>query len=441
MTNEPSKLPHSLDAERAVLGSVLIRPSVFGELDGILVADDFLIPGHREVWLAMRECDRRGHLDVLAVADELEVRGLLSRLEGGAGYMLTLSGSVPTAEGARHYALLVREKAVLRRLIALATEVASLAAGDCDLAELLAETRARIDALEVPTDDGPVRVGDAIEAAKDVIEARARDPRVGAVASGLRDLDACVGGFRAGQSIVVAANPGSGKSSFAWSTAIRASMAGVPALCFSLEMSRQELIERAITFAGNVPGLTSRELDLRAWDQIGKATAALKPLPLWVDDRKLSIGRIMAEARRWRSRHAREGLALLVVDYLGLVRSDGRSENRQNEVAAMSRAFKTLAGDLKCPLLLVAQLNRQNMTGGTPREPALSDLRDSGAIEQDADMVIFPWTMDADTKLIVAKHRNGATGTIKVKWRPELMAFYDDEGPDAFVASGDTRDI
>jgi len=438
MSNAPNP-PHSIDAEKAVLGSVLIKPTVFSELAGMLATDDFFIPAHREIWDAMRECDRRGTLDVLTVMDELRVRGMIQRLDGGEGYMLELSGAVPTAESARHYTELVRERAVRRRLIALATETAMRAAGSAELGELLAETRASIDALEVPADDGPVRVGDALDEAKDAIEARAKNTRTGSVPTGLMSLDGMLGGLRPGQQIVVAANPGGGKSSLAWVTAIRAAMAGVPALCFSLEMSRQELIERALTFVGEVPGITNGDVDLAKWDKIHKADRQIRGIPLWVDDRKLSVGRIAAEARRWRSRYARGGLALLVVDYLGLVRSDGRAENRQLEVAAMSRAFKVLAGDLKCPLILVAQLNRQNVTGGVPRMPVLSDLRDSGAIEQDADIVLFPWIQGADTQIIIAKHRNGETGIVKqVRWRGDLMAFFDDHGAD-FGAVGTER--
>jgi len=433
------RLPHNYDAEMATLGSVLIRSDVFPELAGILATDDFLLPAHREIWEAMQACDRRGHLEALSLLDELRVRGMVGRLPEGEGYILTLSNVVPTAEAARHYARIVRDKAVRRRLIAVCKETAARAGGDAGLDELLVELRQSIDSLEAPSEAGPVRIGDILDDATAAIERRAAEPSIAAVMTGLRALDEIIRGFRPGQQIVVAANPGGGKSSFAWTTAIRAAMAGVPALCFSLEMSVQELTERALTFAGNVPGVTAGDLNLEEWRKVRVAQKNLQPLPLWVDDRKLSMGRIAAEARRWRAQHAREGLALLVVDYLGLVRSDGDAENRQLEVAAWSRAFKTLAGDLKCPLILVAQLNRQNMSGGTPREPVLSDLRDSGAVEQDADMVIFPWREGTLAKLIVAKHRNGATGAAKkIIWRGDLMAFYDDVGPGfAPVPTGD----
>ena len=150
-------------------------------------------------------------------------------------------------------------------------------------------------------------------------------------------------------------------------------------------------------------------------------------------------GRIAGEARRWRSRFAREGQAMLVVDYLGLVRSDQRAENRQLEVAAMSRSFKQLAGDLDVPLVLVAQLNRQNVSGGIPRQPLLSDIRDSGAVEQDADIVIFPWRDGASAELIVAKHRNGETGTVPVRWDGELMTFFDDDTSGGSFAAEEGR--
>ncbi|HEY4188331.1 MAG TPA: DnaB-like helicase C-terminal domain-containing protein [Polyangia bacterium] len=423
-----TSLPHNLEAERSVLGSVLIRPSLFAELDGVIATDDFFLPAHRETWEAMRACNP---LDTMTLFEEMSRRGQLARWEKGAADLMALSNEVPTAENGPHYARIVREKAILRRLIALTLETASRAGGDCSLAELLTETRTALDRLEVPTDNGPVRVGDALDRATDVIEARAREPEKHAVMSGLAGLDSVTGGFRPGQVVVIAANPGAGKTALAFTSAIRASMAGVPALVFSMEMSRQELVERAITFAGNVPELARGRVDLGTWQKIRAGTARLRPLPLWVDDRKLSMGRIAAEARSWKGRHARDQRALLVVDYLGLVRSDSRSENRQLEVAAMSRAFKQLAGDLGMPLFLVSQLNRENTKGGERRRPVLSDLRDSGAIEQDADIVIFPWHDGALSELIVAKHRNGRTGTIPVKWRGDTMAFYDDTGDDS----------
>jgi len=433
-------IPHNLDAERSVLGGVLIKPAVFGELDGVLQVDDFFLPAHREIWDAMASIGRRSDpIDLVTLADELRVRGMIGRLEGGEAYLLTLYNNVPTAENVGHYAKLVKQKAILRRLIALAIETAARAAGDCDVDELLAEAREGLGRLEIVGGDGPVRVGDALEAAKDAIEARAANPERGGIMSGLVALDGVLGGFRAGQQIVVASNPGAGKTSFAWSSAIRAASAGVPSLCFSLEMKRQEMVERAITFAGEVPGIGRGSVSYDAWQKIRAAETKLRPLPLWVDDRKLSMGRIAAEARRWRARHAPDGLALLVVDYLGLVRSDMKAENRQLEVAAMSRAFKQLAGDLDVALILVAQLNRQNVAGGIPRKPVLSDLRDSGAIEQDADIVIFPWRDGPISELIIAKHRNGSVGTVPVVWRGDLMAFYDDTGAE-FSPAGASDD-
>lgn len=416
------KLPHSIEAERATLGSLLIAPHRLAELAGSLATDDFFIPAHREIWEAMGACDQ---LDTVTLMAELETRGVLARMEGGIAYLLALSGSVATAENAPHYARLVREKATLRRLIALALDVSCRAGGDCELGALLTETRAALDKLDVPSEAGPVRVGDVLGGVQDAIEARAQAPAQHAVMSGLRDLDKVIGGGRGGQQIVIASNPGAGKTSLGWGWALHAAFEGIPALCFSLEMKTQEMVERALTRESRVHGIARADIDVNGWRDIRAAASRLRPLPLWVEDRKLSLGRIASEARRWRSRFARDGRALLVVDYLGLVRSDLRAENRQLEVAGMSRAFKQLAGDLDLPLLLVAQLNRQNVSGGIPREPVLSDLRDSGAIEQDADIVIFPWRDGNEASLIIAKHRNGHTGKVPVRWDGELMSFFD----------------
>jgi replicative DNA helicase len=442
MTDSNLKLPHSLEAEKAVLGSVLLAPHRRAELDGSLSTDDFFIPANREVWDAMGACQP---LDTVTLMAELERRGVTGRLAGGVTYLLELTRAVGTAENATHYARLVREKAILRRLIALALETSIRAGGECNLGELLTETRAALDKLDVPSEAGPVRVGDALDAVQEAMDARQQAPTKHAVMSGLTALDHVIGGFRAGQVIVVASNPGAGKTSFAWSTAIRAAFEGIPSLAFSLEMKTQEMVERALTFTSRVQGIARGDLDVDKWHEIRAAAGRLRPIPLWVDDRKLSLGRIAGEARRWRSRHARDGRALLVVDYLGLVRSDAKAENRQLEVAGMSRAFKQLSGDLDVPLLLVAQLNRQNVSGGLPREPVLSDLRDSGAIEQDADIVIFPWReppgagADPTTAtLIVAKHRNGQTGKVNVRWDGELMAFFD--APTGYSDNRDWRD-
>lgn len=443
MTNLPTNrdLPQNAEAERSVLGSVLIRPSSLDEVVGFLGADDFLGISHRCIFAAMVALAKAGDVvDVITIAEELRKRDELGRLDGGEVYLLGLSNAVPTAENARHYGKIVRDLAVLRRIIATCVQAASRAHGDVESAELLADLRTELASLETAADGGPQRIGDGIDAALDVLEQKAAKPDEYVVLSGIREFDKAIGGHKAGQLIVVAARPGGGKTSHALSTAIRVATTQIPVLVFSLEMKRQELIERAIAFAAKVTGsrLTNGDLDYSAWEKIRQSRKSLGPIPLWLDDRKLGCGALCAEARRWRARFTQGRRALVVIDYLGLVRSDDRSQNRAIEVGAMSRAFKTLAGDLDCPVMLVAQLNRESVKGDGPaRRPKLSDLRDSGEIEQDADMVIYPFREgEAEqasgpargpepAELIVAKHRNGPTGAVEVDWDGRFMAFYD----------------
>jgi replicative DNA helicase len=220
----------------------------------------------------------------------------------------------------------------------------------------------------------------------------------------------------------------------------------VPVLIFSLEMKRQELLERALSGQSGIDGrhIVSAQLGVRDWDALHAAGAALREAFVWIDDRKLTTSRICSEAMRWREKTRRrkaktgdkpDDRALVVVDYLGLVRTDRRGENRNLEVAAMTAAFKALAGDLDCPVMVLSQLNRSSAKD--KRKPVQSDLRDSGAIEADADMVIFPWHPEADegdkrmppeiidATIIVAKHRNGPMGEVDVKFRPSTTQFLD----------------
>lgn len=431
--------PHSLDAERSVLGSILIRPAALHDVAAVIASpDDFFLPAHREIFGVVVELSKSGDpIDAITVSNALGAK--LDRMEGGIGYLLELTGAVPTAENARHYAKVVRGKATLRRIISACAEAQSRAYGDADEGEVLSDLRASLASVELADEGGPVRLGEILEDVLDVIEKRATAPEKYGVTSGLGKFDEKIGNFKEGQQIVIAARPGGGKSAHAWSTAIRATMAGVPALAFSLEMSKQQLGERAFALTASVPGfhLSRGRVDYGDWGRIRDARKVLGPLPLWLDDRKLTCARICAEARRWRAKYAPDGLALLVIDYIGLVRSGERSENRAQEVAGMSRTFKLLAGELKCPLLLVSQLNRESAKLG-PRKPMLSDLRDSGAIEQDADMVIFPWRENETEQggpshgpeaatLIVAKNREGPTGEVDVEWDGRYMAFFDQE--------------
>lgn len=440
--------PHSIEAERCALGSVFIRASALNDLAELQV-DDFFLPAHREIFDAMRAVAARHRaLDPITVGDELKACDMLQRLPepGGYSYLNELANATPTAENVRHYAKIVGDKSTLRRIIATCAEAQSRAYGEANVEEVLNDLRARAGEIELAGIGGPVRVGDRINAILDEMEKRGQRPQEYLVPTGLARFDRKIGGLRANHLIVVAANPGRGKTALVWCIAIRAALLGIPVLVFSIEMSEEELIERAISFQARINGraVSLGRLNSGQWYTAGLAADQLTtikqegkpdlPVPLYVDDRKHKMSRLVAEARRWRARHP-DPRALIVVDYLGLVEPDMDERTREREVAKMSRQFKDLAHKTRAnaPVILCSQLNRDNIgKDGKMRPPVLRDLRDSGAIEADADMVICPWWNGEPNdhgphpaELLILKHRGGARGVIDTVWEPEFTTFSD----------------
>jgi len=434
--------PTSKDSEMAVLGAVLLYPYLLAELADTRV-DDFMFPVHRDILEAMRAVEA---VDSITVFDEMDRRGVAKRLEGGIAYLGELASRGSDLMFPHHLGI-VHEKALARRLIQTCLESASRAYGGALVGELMPDIRVRLAGLELDgKEGGPLSFGESIDAALDHIEAKATDPGRYVVGTGLADFDHQIGGLRAGNLIIVAGLPGQGKTSWAENVAVHNGAAQVPVLIFSLEMKRQELLERALSAQSGIDGrnIVSAQLGKRDWELLHDAGAALRKAFVWIDDRKLSTSRICSEAMRWREKTRRlkakaggkpDDRALVIVDYLGLVRADRHGENRNLEVAAMSAAFKALAGDLDCPVMVLSQLNRASAKD--KRKPIPSDLRDSGAIEADADMIVFPWRPEpeegdkrippeyVDATIIVAKHRNGPIGEVDVKFRPSTTQFLD----------------
>lgn len=434
--------PHSKDSEMAVLGAVLLYPRFLADLADTRV-DDFFFPVHRDILEAMRAVDA---IDAITVCDEMDRRGTSKRLEDGSIYLGRLAASGSDFMFPSHLAIL-REKALARRLIAGCLEAASRAYSGTPVADLLADHRVTLAGLELDgKDGGPLSFAETIDAALDHIEAKAVNPERYVVGTGLADFDHQIGGLRSGNLVIVAGLPGSGKTSWAENVAIYNGGRRVPVLIFSLEMKRQELIERALSGESGIDGrnIVSARLAAPDWEGLHAAGNALRKASVWIDDRKHRTSRLCSEAMRWREKTRRlrrkenadaDDRALVVIDYLGLVRADRPSENRNIEVAAMTAAFKALAGDLDCPVMLLSQLNRSSAKD--KRKPIPSDLRDSGAIEADADMIIFPWRPEADdvdkvvppeivgATIIVAKHRNGPVGEVPVLWKPTTTQFLD----------------
>lgn len=451
--------PHNLDAEKSVLGAIFIKPSAFDEIATSLQVDDFFLPAHREIFEGMLALDRRRQpLDVLAVADELKTRGLLGRLEGGEGYLLTLANSVPTAENILHYARLVKEKATLRRLIAACLEVQSTAYGDFgEFEAFLDEAETKIfKVAQQNRRETYSATGDLMEEVLHNLEVRTAERKaVTGVPTGFTKLDEITAGLQRENLIIVAARPGGGKTSWAVNVAMNASLHHkIPVLIFSLEMSKFELMERMLAGEARIDSSRIKRgfLEYADWkNKIHPASGRLAAAPILIDDSSaISIMEIRAKARRFRGDpryfpppppptdgHAPPPpLGLIVVDYLQLARgaASRRDDNRQQEIAEISRGLKSLAKDLKIPIIAISQLNRE--VEKREGKPKLSDLRESGSLEQDADLVLFIHREDmaggdtpdganptAVAEIVIGKHRNGGTGAVKMTFIKEYTRF------------------
>jgi replicative DNA helicase len=453
--------PANVEAERWCIGAVMFREAMLPDLEE-LQPDDFFWPAHREIWLSMLGLHGTGRkVDLLAVTDDLRARGMLARLEGESAYLIRCISEIPHMENAGYYAGIVRAKSTRRRVILLCADISSKAyggAGDED--ELLADARNGLAALEnVGTGQGPVRIGLELQNVLETIEARARDPERHAVMTGISRFDTRIGGLKPERLITVAAPPGLGKSAWAGTVACYNALRGVPSLIISLEMSRQELIERFLAGEAQVStkeigtGEVARPENAINMRQVFEAARRFQDVPLWIDDRdSLTTGQVTGTIRRWYARHlgavpSKEKQepprpAFVAVDYLQLIADDdSESENRNLAVAKMTRALKRLAKSLRIPLVILSQLSRKWATRGG--KPLLSDLRDSGAIEQDSDQVIFPWrepvkdtdgredrNLSGPAEWLVAKNRGGPTGSIAVYWAAQYTRFHnlDDSG-------------
>ena len=451
--------PHNIEAEKSVLGAIFIKPSAFDEVGTNLEVDDFFLPVHREIFEAMLAIDkRRQALDYIAVADELKTRGMLGRLEGGESYLIALANAVPTAENALHYARLVREKATLRRLIAACAEVQSTAYGDFgEFETFLDEAETKVfKVAQQNRRETYSATGDLMEEVLHNLEVRTSERKsVTGVPTGFSKLDELTAGLQRENLIIVAARPGGGKTSWAVNVAMHAALQhNIPCLLFSLEMSKYELMERMLAGEARIDSSKIKRgfLEYADWkNKIHPASGRLASAPILIDDSSaISIMEIRAKSRRFRSdphyfkpqtptgerRPPPPPLGLIVVDYLQLARggSSRRDDNRQQEIADISRGLKALAKDLKVPIIAISQLNREvEKREGKPR---LSDRRESGSIEQDADMVLVIHREDmasGDTpdgaaptalaEIIVGKHRNGGTGAVKMTFIKEYTRF------------------
>lgn len=431
--------PQDFNAEQSVLGGMLLSKDAIADVVEKLRPTDFYRPNHQLVYDVILDLFGRGEpADAVTVAAELDRRGLLRRI-GGAPYLHTLIASVPTAANAGYYAGIVAEKAVLRRLVAAGTRVVQYGyagAEGADVAEVVDRAQAEIyQVTEQRGGEDMVALQDLLQPAMDeldFIESNGGASR--GVPTGFADLDEVTNGLHPGQMIIVAARPSVGKSTLALdfmrSCSLRHNMASV---IFSLEMSKSEIVMRLLSAEAkvNMKAMRSGRMDDNDWTRLARTMGQIGDAPMFIDDSpNMTMTEIRAKARRLKQRH---DLRMIVVDYLQLMTSGKHVESRQVEVSEFSRNLKLLAKELEVPVIAVSQLNR-GPEQRSDRKPMLSDLRESGSLEQDSDMVILlhrPDVYDRDdprggeADLIVAKNRAGPTITVTVAHQLHISRFVD----------------
>ncbi len=425
--------PHNLEAEESVLGAMMLSSEAIAEVVELVRPEDFYRSANANVFETLRSIYARGDpVDAITAVEELRRRDLLEQV-GGHLYIHELVDQVPTPAAAASYARIVAQAALLRRLISAAADIMELGFSMPEDPESAAdEAEQRI--YEVARHDEKDQVASIRElvdqAMIDLEKIQNRESAFAGLATGFRDLDGLLSGLQPGNLIVVAARPGVGKSSFVTNLARNISVdSREPVAMFSLEMSRWEIGMRLLCAEARVPwdSIRNKRVGAEHWASIVQAAEMLHDAPLTiVDSGNVTIVDIRAKARRLSAR--RQGLGLIIVDYLQLMSHHRRVDNRQQEIAEISRSLKLLAKELNIPVIAVSQLNRDPERRQDKR-PQLSDLRESGAIEQDADVVMFIHRDDTDPNkkgladLIVAKHRNGPTDSVPLTFLPHLTQF------------------
>jgi replicative DNA helicase len=435
--------PNNLEAEMAVLGSVLVDREMLAAVGEIVRPADFYAHVHETIFAVLVDLYERGEpVDKITVGEELRRRNLLERV-GGLSYISALMDTVQSAGSARYYATIVREKSVLRSLIHAGSEITQLGfEGEEDVASALDRSEQLVYSIgerRGTTEFMPVNR--LMKEAFDHIDRlfHLRGDRTGLTA-GFRDIDAMTTGFQPGNFVIIAGRPGMGKTSFALTMAVAAAReAAEPIAFFSLEMSNNELIQRLICSEARISMNDMRRGNIKPhqWEDMSRAMGALNELPIYLDDLgALTVSDVRSRCRRLKST---VGLAAIFIDYLQLLRPSvlTRNANRNEELSEICRGLKLTAKDLSVPIVALAQLNR-GVEIRSEKRPMLADLRDSGSLEQEADVVSFlyrdgyynPETPEPDlTEFIIAKHRNGPTGTVKLRFQREFTLFlpYADE--------------
>ncbi len=436
--------PHDLDAEQSVLGAMLVNPNAIAVVAETLAADDFYRETHRLIYkAALTLFDKGEEVDVVTLSAQLERESALERA-GGREFVHTLAEFVPAATNAAYYAGIVREQSILRSLIQVGNEIVELGyQRPGDTRDLLDRCEQKVFAIQQQRRTAEFQhIKDVLIGNFEHLDAMQGEQGLSGLPTGFEGIDRLTGGFQRANLIVLAARPGVGKTSLALNIAQHVAVdVKAPVAIFSLEMSAQELGERMMCSSGRVSSHKLRTGALSGDDyaKLVQAAGELEKADIFIDDTAgLNMFELRAKARRLQSKHP---LSLIIVDYLQLMAGDSRAENRQQEVSNISRSLKQLGRELDVPVMAVSQLNRAP-EARADREPQLADLRESGAIEQDADMVMFIYEDPSDpaskgvVKLKIAKHRNGPTGLVRLGFVRDYTRFrtlsqVDEYGQDA----------
>ncbi|MBQ8310880.1 MAG: replicative DNA helicase [Clostridia bacterium] len=428
------KLPFSMPAEQSLLGSVLIDPAALNEVADLLNSEDFYISEHKQIYLAMHELFlANSEIDVVTLIDMLVTKGIYDK-SGGEDYIRTLTDAVPDALNVKDYARIVKEKSVLRQLIAACGEISEAAYSEQEaVGQILDHAEHLIFNIAQGRDTKNFRhirevLGDVYN---HLHELNTNKEATQGTQTGFSALDRVLAGMGKSDLVLVGARPGMGKTSFALNIATNVAKQTKKAVCiFSLEMSAEQLVNRVLSSEALVNSYTLRtgELGPEDWEHLAVAAGELAGCDILIDDTSgMTVTAMKAKLRRVKN------LGMVVIDYLGLMTGDKHTDNRVQEVSEISRSLKIMAKELMVPVICCAQLSR-GPESRTDKKPMLSDLRDSGAIEQDADTVIFLYrseyykTDDANqdtsiAEVIIAKNRHGSTGTVNMGWNGQFTKF------------------
>ena len=446
MPENPKIPPHNLEAEQSVLGSLLIDREAIYKIMDILTPEDFYREAHKIIYETMLELIAKHEpIDIIALSNKLKERKALEDI-GGQSYLSSLSNIVPTSSHVNHYADIVQKKATLRRILSTASELTSLGYDeDAEVEHLL--DRAERSVFNVSQKFHKhvfVPIKSLLEEAFERIdEIHKKSGQLRGVPTGFMDLDSVLSGLQKSDLVILAARPSVGKTALALDIARNVAVKSkIPVGIFSLEMSKDQLIDRFLCAEAGVSlwklrtGHLSHRGEKDDFTRISEAMGLLSEAPIYIDDSAITnIMEIRSKARRLQLEH---GLGLIIIDYLQLMEGLGNSENRVQEVATITRSLKGIARELKIPVLALSQLSRAVEMGGGPAIPNLAHLRESGSIEQDADVVLFIYRKKVDryyanrelkpeemhrAEIRIAKHRNGPTGVVSVYFNEEKTSF------------------